>query len=216
MTAARTPVRARARTTFGDHGLARAEVGCWFLAAAMITGGTVLVTDWPDHVPTSATVFLDVAAEMGAYVVESPDGLSATTRSTSGVLQGTGVRGDAGNLLPLVLVLAAAASTPSEFHGVDFEVVSLLRKAGAHIDVSESTTRITPAPLHGVSWAASTPVGTMAGLILSLVVDEMTVDVAQLNSSILHEWDRILAADEYLLPGSKLLPHDYVAGRPRS
>jgi 3-phosphoshikimate 1-carboxyvinyltransferase len=181
----------------------------------MITGGTVLVTDWPDDASTSATLFLDVAAEMGAYVVKSRDGLSVTTRSTSGVLQGAHISGHAGSLLPLLLVLAAAASTPSTFVGTEAnaDVLALLRDAGARIEVGSSTT-VMPSTLRGIRWTSTDPVGVMAGLVLSLVVDEMTVSVAQLNSSILHEWNRVLAADEYLLPGSGLLPHEYVNGAP--
>lgn len=218
------PVRARTGPTTQTYSMPSTDVGCVFASAAAVTGGTVLVPDWPERQPTSAAVFLDIVTDMGAYVVRAPDGLSVTTRAISGDLRGVVASvAEASEVLPLLLVLAALADSESTFVGVsasaDGGVLGVLAAAGAGIDVEGSRVTVTPMPLVGVRWSGTTDVATMAGLVLGLVVDGVTVDVGRLNSrnpGLLSEWVRIQHADEYLLPGSALLPHDYLTGPPRA
>nr|WP_296765843.1 hypothetical protein [Rhodococcus sp. (in: high G+C Gram-positive bacteria)] len=208
------PVRSRSRT-------ASVDVGCAFFAAATVTGGTVLLSNLPEQIPVGAAIFLEVLAEMGAYVVDAPDGMSVTTRSTAGELRG--VDADVSGcpeLVPLLLVAASIARSPSVFRGVPAAppVVHLLRAAGADVDHSDSRVRMTPAPLHGIRWDAPSSAGAFAGLLLGLAVEQMVVDVSPVDREhpgALAEWTRILHADEYLLPGSARLPHDFLRGPAR-
>ena len=87
-----------------------------FLAAALVTGGSVTVLDWPaDSLQASAGI-LDVLTRMGAVCTPGPDGLTVTG---SGVING--IEADLRDIPELCLPLtsvAALASGPSVFTGV--------------------------------------------------------------------------------------------------
>ncbi len=87
-----------------------------FLAAAMITGGSVTIADWPAASLQPAGLALDLLTRMGAACSSGPAGLTVT---------GTGrVRGitadlrDISELTPVLTALAALASSPSVFTGI--------------------------------------------------------------------------------------------------
>jgi 3-phosphoshikimate 1-carboxyvinyltransferase len=87
-----------------------------FLAAAMVTGGSVTIPGWPAASLQPAGPALDLLTQMGAACSSGPDGLTVT---------GTGrVRGitadlrDASELTPVLTALAALASSPSVFTGI--------------------------------------------------------------------------------------------------
>ncbi len=60
-----------------------------FMAGAAVTTGTVVLRNWSTlaHDPTAA-VLRDLLASFGTYVVRSAEGLTCTSRSTSGHLDG--------------------------------------------------------------------------------------------------------------------------------
>jgi 3-phosphoshikimate 1-carboxyvinyltransferase len=87
-----------------------------FLAAALVTGGTVSVPGWPRDSLQAAGPILDVLTRMGARCEVGPDGLT---------ISGTGaVRGidadlrDIAELAPVLTAVAALADTPSAFTGL--------------------------------------------------------------------------------------------------
>jgi 3-phosphoshikimate 1-carboxyvinyltransferase len=87
-----------------------------FLAAALVTGGTLTIPDWPDASLQAARQILDVLAQMGAAWSITPAGLQ---------VKGTGsIRGisadlrDVAELTPVLTALAALADSPSEFTGI--------------------------------------------------------------------------------------------------
>jgi len=87
-----------------------------FLAAALVTGGTVTIPDWPRDSLQAAGAILDVLAHMGARCEVGADGLTVT---------GTGrIRGitadlrDVNELTPVLTAAAAVAESPSVFTGL--------------------------------------------------------------------------------------------------
>lgn len=87
-----------------------------FLAAALVTGGSVTVADWPTDSLQAADAILDVLTRMGASCSLGPDGLTVTG---SGVVNG--IEADLRDIPELCLPLtsvAALASGPSVFTGV--------------------------------------------------------------------------------------------------
>ena len=87
-----------------------------FLAAALVTGGTVTIGDWPRDSLQAAGAILDVLARMGARCEVGADGLTIT---------GTGrIRGitadlrDVNELAPVLTAAAAVAESPSVFTGL--------------------------------------------------------------------------------------------------
>jgi 3-phosphoshikimate 1-carboxyvinyltransferase len=84
-----------------------------FLAAALVTGGSVTIRDWPANSLQPADAILDVLTRMGAAVSSGPDGLTVTG---SGVING--IEADLRDIPELCLPLtsvAAVASGPSMF-----------------------------------------------------------------------------------------------------
>ena len=87
-----------------------------FLAAALVTGGTVTIRDWPANSLQAADAILDVVTRMGGSVSSGPQGLTVTG---SGVING--IEADLRDIPELCLPLtsvAALASGPSAFTGV--------------------------------------------------------------------------------------------------
>jgi 3-phosphoshikimate 1-carboxyvinyltransferase len=87
-----------------------------FLAAALVTGGSVTIRDWPANSLQAADAILDVISRMGGSVAAGPDGLTVTGGGTI-----NGISADLRDIPELCLPLtsvAALASGPSEFTGV--------------------------------------------------------------------------------------------------
>jgi 3-phosphoshikimate 1-carboxyvinyltransferase len=87
-----------------------------FLAAALVTGGTVTVPGWPRDSLQAAEQILDVLTRMGARCDLSADGLTVTGTGT--------IRGlvadlrDVNELAPVLTAVAALATSPSTFTGL--------------------------------------------------------------------------------------------------
>jgi len=87
-----------------------------FLVAALVTGGSVTIRDWPDDSLQAAGPILDVLTAMGAQCSPGPDGLTVTG---TGVIRG--IEADLRDIPELCLPLTAAAALaagPSAFTGV--------------------------------------------------------------------------------------------------
>jgi 3-phosphoshikimate 1-carboxyvinyltransferase len=87
-----------------------------FLAAALVTGGSVTIRDWPSQSLQAAEAILEVITRMGGAVTRGADGVTVTGPGTI-----NGVEADLRDIpelcLPLTAV-AALASGPSAFTGV--------------------------------------------------------------------------------------------------
>lgn len=87
-----------------------------FLAAALVTAGSVTILDWPADSLQASAAILDVLTRMGAVAVPGPGGMTVTG---SGVING--IEADLRDIPELCLPLtsvAALASGPSVFTGV--------------------------------------------------------------------------------------------------
>jgi 3-phosphoshikimate 1-carboxyvinyltransferase len=87
-----------------------------FLAAALVTAGTVTVAGWPQRTSQPAAQILDVLTRMGAVCTQTADGMQVTG---SGEIRGvTADLADVSELTPVLTALAALASGPSVFTGI--------------------------------------------------------------------------------------------------
>jgi 3-phosphoshikimate 1-carboxyvinyltransferase len=87
-----------------------------FLAAALLTGGSVTIDGWPRHSLQPAGQILDVLGQMGASWSMTADGMRLTG---SGQVHGTTADlRDVSELTPVLTALAALASSPSVFTGI--------------------------------------------------------------------------------------------------
>lgn len=130
-----------------------------FLAAAMVTGGTVTVPGWPRHTTQAGDSVRGLLAQMGGRVDLSDDGLAVTGPQ---VIRGIDVDlGQVGELTPVVAALAALAASPSHLTGIRHlrghetdrlaALEEMLGAFGAVVEATEDSLRIAPGPLHGAT-----------------------------------------------------------------
>ena len=87
-----------------------------FLAAALVTGGSVTIAGWPGRTVQPAGQILEVLTRMGARCSPAADGMRVTGTGT--------IRGisadlrDVSEIVPVLTALAALADSPSVFTGV--------------------------------------------------------------------------------------------------
>jgi 3-phosphoshikimate 1-carboxyvinyltransferase len=156
-----------------------------FLAAALVTGGTVTIPDWPQDSLQAAGAILDVLGQMGARGEAGPDGLTVTG---SGRVRGvTADLRDIAELAPVLTAAAAVAESPSVFTGLahtrthETDRLAALAKEinalGGDITELPDGLQIRPRPL-----GAGEPFGTyddhrmvMAAAVLGLAVPGLRV-----------------------------------------
>jgi 3-phosphoshikimate 1-carboxyvinyltransferase len=126
-----------------------------FLAAALVTGGSVTVAGWPARSLQPAALVLDLLARMGATCSVSAAGLQVTG---SGRLHGvTADLHDVGELTPVLTALAAVADSPSVFTGIGHlrthesdrlaALASEIGGLGGHVIERDDGLEIRPRPL---------------------------------------------------------------------
>jgi 3-phosphoshikimate 1-carboxyvinyltransferase len=87
-----------------------------FLAAALVTGGSVTIPGWPRRSLQAAGQILDVLAQMGASCSMTGDGMQVTG---TGTIHGiTADLRDVAEIVPVLTALAALADSPSVFTGI--------------------------------------------------------------------------------------------------
>ncbi|MBM7173491.1 3-phosphoshikimate 1-carboxyvinyltransferase [Streptomyces sp. G44] len=128
-----------------------------FLAAALVTGGTVTVPDWPAHTTQPGDALREIFTEMGGSCELTEQGLVFTG---SGSIHGLDVDlSEVGELTPGIAAVAALADSPSTLRGVahlrlhETDRLAALTKEinGLGGDVTETADglHIRPRPLHG-------------------------------------------------------------------
>lgn len=128
-----------------------------FLAAALVCGGRVTVSDWPQRTTQAGDGWRDLLDQMGAEVSLHQDGL---TVEGTGELYGVDADlHDVGELTPVVAALCALADSPSKLRGIAHlrghetdRLAALATELGAlGADVTETDDGLTirPKPLSG-------------------------------------------------------------------
>ena len=127
-----------------------------FLAAALVTGGSVTIRDWPVDSLQAADAILDVITRLGGSVSRDDSGLTVTG---SGVI--SGISADLRDIPELCLPLtsvAALASGPSTFTGVGHTraqetdrlaaIAKEINALGGDVTEFPDGLTVTPRPLH--------------------------------------------------------------------
>ena len=163
-----------------------------FLAAALVTGGTITIPDWPRDSLQAAGEILDVLSQMGARYSVGPDGL---TISGTGRIHGvTADLRDVAELAPVLTAVAAVAESPSVFTGLAHtrahetdRLAALAKEINAlGGDITELPDGLQIRPRALGAEAAGGPFGTyddhrmvMAAAVLGLAVPGLRVAGAQ-------------------------------------
>jgi 3-phosphoshikimate 1-carboxyvinyltransferase len=168
-----------------------------FLAAALITGGSVTVPGWPASTTQAGDALRDLLAAMGAKVVLNDVGL---TVSGSGDIAGLDADlHDVGELTPVLAALASVASSPSRLRGIGHlrghetdrlaALTTELTRLGGEVVEDSDGLSILPRPLHGGTWRAYADHRmATAGALLGLVVDDVAVDDIECTSKTLPDF----------------------------
>jgi 3-phosphoshikimate 1-carboxyvinyltransferase len=168
-----------------------------FLAAAMVTGGTVTVPGWPSATTQAGDALRDLLARMGAAVTLDARGLTVTGPARVSGLDAD--LGDVGELTPVLAAVAAVADGPSRLRGIGHlrghetdRLTALARELtalGGEIDEHSDFLTVRPRPLHGGTWHAYDDHRmATAGAVLGLVVPGITVDDVACTSKTLPDF----------------------------
>lgn len=128
-----------------------------FLAAALVTGGKVVVPDWPARTTQPGDRLREIFTEMGGTCELTEYGLQFTG---SGAVHGIDVDlGEVGELTPGIAAVAALADSPSTLRGVahlrlhETDRLAALTKEinelGGDVTETADGLHIRPRPLHG-------------------------------------------------------------------
>jgi 3-phosphoshikimate 1-carboxyvinyltransferase len=180
-----------------------------FLAAALVTAGTIVLPGWPADSLQAAGPILDVLTRMGARCGIGAEGL---TISGTGTIRGISADlRDVAELAPALTAAAALAGTPSVFTGLahtrghETDRLAALAKEinalGGDVTELPDGLAITPRPLR--AQAAGRPFGTyddhrmvMAAAVLGLAVPGIRVanagTVAKTFPGFTHAWTEML------------------------
>jgi 3-phosphoshikimate 1-carboxyvinyltransferase len=156
-----------------------------FLAAALVTGGTVHVPHWPSTTTQAGDSLRALLAAMGGRVSLDADGLTVSAGDRL-----TGIDADlhdVGELTPVLAALAALADTPSTLSGIGHlrghetdrlaALATELAALGGDVDETADSLTIRPRPLHSGTWHAYADHRmATAGAVLGLVIDGVEVD----------------------------------------
>lgn len=179
-----------------------------FLAAALVTGGCVMVPDWPALTTQAGDRLRQILASMGADVELTAAGLRV---SGTGTISGVDLDlRDVGELTPVIAALCALADGPSRLRGIahlrGHETDRLAALAheiaglGGRATETEDGLVIEPSTLHGGSFAAYDDHRmAMAGAVIGLAVPGVVVDDVTATTKTLPDfagmWARMLAGD---------------------
>ncbi|MEY3408218.1 MAG: hypothetical protein RL038_1279, partial [Actinomycetota bacterium] len=176
-----------------------------FLAAAMGTGGSVTVPDWPDNTTQPGAQVPALLELMGATVSQSADGLTITGPETMTGLQVD--LGEVGELTPVLAALCALATTDSHLSGIAHlrghetdrlaALAAEINRLGGECVETHDGLFIKPAKLHGGKWLSYEDHRmATAGAVIGLVVDGVEVEDIATTSKTLPDfpamWEKML------------------------
>lgn len=156
-----------------------------FLAAAVVTGGTVVIPDWPTDSTQPGALLPELLTAFGATTVMAADGLHV--RGGGRVTGADLDLRDAGELTPVLAAIASVAASPSKLTGIDYlrghetdRLAALAKELNAlGTDVTElpDGLAITPRPMHGgvISTYDDHRIA-MAAAVVGLVVPDIEVE----------------------------------------
>ena len=173
-----------------------------FLAAAVVTGGTVTITGWPESTTQVGADLEELLPHFGATVTKSGDRLTV-----AGPERIQGVRlnlATGGELAPALVAIAALADGPSEFTGIghirhhetdrlaalEAEITGL----GGAVTVREDGLRVDPRPLTGGLWRSYEDHRmATAGAIIGLVVPGVEIENIATTAKTLPQFPQLWA-----------------------
>ncbi len=180
-----------------------------FMAAAMLSSGTLTIKDWPVKTTQPGDQLRDIFTQMGASVSRNGNDLSITG---TGQIHGIDIDlHDVGELTPSIAALCALADSPSYLRGIGHlrlhetdRLAALAREInslGGSVVEEPTALRINPAPLHsGTFHTYEDHRLATAGAIIGLRVKGIEVENIETTKKTLPDFPKAWAQ---MLSGSK-------------
>ena len=177
-----------------------------FLAAAVVTGGSVTITGWPESTTQVGADLADLLPLFGATV--SKDGDRLTVTGPERIRPITIDLSTGGELVPAIAAIAAFADGPSEITGIGHirhhetdrlaALAAELNGLGGAVTELEDGLRIEPRPLTGGVWRSyedhrMATAGAIVGLVVPGVEIENIATTAKTLPQFPQLWSRMLA-----------------------
>ncbi|MET7421819.1 3-phosphoshikimate 1-carboxyvinyltransferase [Dactylosporangium sp. NPDC005555] len=171
-----------------------------FLAAAIVTGGTVTVAGRPRSGIQAGARLLELLRDMGGSPAVTRHGL--VVRGTGTVHGVTADLTDVSELAPVLAALAAVADSPSHLYGMAHlgghetdrvaALVEGLTSLGADVTQDHDGLRIRPRPLHGGTFATHDDHRLAhAAAVIGLAVDGVRLDDVTCTAKTMPEFPRL-------------------------
>ncbi|WP_214409376.1 3-phosphoshikimate 1-carboxyvinyltransferase [Sphaerisporangium fuscum] len=173
-----------------------------FLAAALVTGGTVTIPDWPEETTQGGDELRSLLPRMGATVTRTPQGLKVTGGAS---IQGIDADlHDVSELTPTLAALAALATSPSTLRGVAHirghetdrlaALATEINRLGGDVTETPDGLEIRPRPLRaGVFHSYADHRMATAGAVIGLAVPGVQVEDIATTAKTLPEFARMWA-----------------------
>jgi 3-phosphoshikimate 1-carboxyvinyltransferase len=174
-----------------------------FIAAALVTAGTVRIADWPETTTQAGDAWRDIATRFGGLVTRDGAELVVTGPTT---LAGVDLDlHEVGELAPVVAAVAALADGPSRLRGIAHlrghetdrlaALATELTKVGADVEEMDDGLVIHPQPLHGGTFATyddhrMAHAATVVGLVVPDVLVENVATTAKTYPDFVADWER--------------------------
>ena len=186
-----------------------------FLAAAVVTGGTVRVPGWPQHTTQAGDAIRDILDAMGADVLLERSGLTVKGNER---ISGLDVDlHDAGELTPVVAAIASLADSPSLIRGIGHlrwhetdrlaALSAEINALGGSVEETADSLRITPKLLRGgLFHTYDDHRMAMAAAVVGLRVPGVVIENVETTDKTLPgfaaRWTRLLDGDDHRPGGS--------------
>ncbi len=176
-----------------------------FLAAAVVTGGSVTVTGWPETTTQVGADLADLLPRFGATVTRDGDRLTVTGPERIGAVRLDLTTG--GELAPTLAAIAALADGPSELTGIGHirhhetdrlaALAAEINGLGGAVTELEDGLRIEPRELTGGVWRSyedhrMATAGAIIGLVVPGVEIENVATTAKTLPQFTQLWLRML------------------------
>ena len=179
-----------------------------FIGAAMISGGTVVIRDWPKSTTQPGDDLRSILSQMGARVGFVADGLSVTGDAIHGIDIDLH---DVGELTPSIAALCVFADSPSYLRGIAHlrthetdrlaALATEINNLGGDVIEEPDALRINPRPLHaGIFHTYEDHRLATAGAMIGLRVPGIEVENIETTRKTLPDfpgaWQELLNANQ--------------------
>ena len=172
-----------------------------FIAAALVTGGTVRIADWPERTTQPGDGWRTIAGEFGGTSTHNGTELEFRGPSTLDGIE-LDLR-EVGELVPVVAAVAALASGPSRLRGIAHlrghetdrlaALATELNRLGGDVEETADGLIINPRPLHGGTFHTyddhrMAHAAAVIGLVVPGVVVENVATTAKTYPGFVTDW----------------------------